>query len=275
MPHLTAPDGATIHYTSSGSGRPLLMVHGLAANSLFFEPAVEPLAREYRVVRMDLRGHGRSGRESVDHSVRLAAQDVHQLLTALELRKVTLVGWSLGAAVSYSYLEQYGDDLLAALVCVDSSPRQTVAPGWEHAAFGGLDANAAADVTRAMADDPDAFVEGLIGNCFAAGSTPDPEMLAMLTKQARSASPRALIGFWESVLAEDFRSLLPTIGIPALLVHGARSRIYPTPAGRWLADTIPDARLELLAESGHLPFVEQQSRFVSALDSFLRECVPA
>jgi non-heme chloroperoxidase len=69
----------------------------------------------------------------------------------------------------------------------------------------------------------------------------------------------------------DWRSVVPTVELPMLVVNGARSRIYPVEAGQWLVDRLPDGRHVVFDESGHLPFYEEPEAFNDAIRTFVRD----
>ena len=75
MPYLTAEDGVPIYYTDRGEGAPIFLVHGWTMNHKFFERNIPELSRAHRVVTMDIRGHGHSGKQELNMSLRQAAKD--------------------------------------------------------------------------------------------------------------------------------------------------------------------------------------------------------
>ncbi len=260
--------GRLVHHERHGTGPALVLVHGLGATSRFFDAAVAGLARDHTVVTLDLRGHGRTPRGQEPASLLGAARDLRAVLDELALRDATLVGWSLGATVAYTYLEAYGPHRVARLVSVEQSPFLLSDGGWEHAAFGGLDEAAARQVDASLRGDAGAFTADLVRTCFAAGHEPGPAALAPLVAEAAACSAEAMRELWADVLRQDWRDRITTLGVPVLFVHGAHSRVYPTAVGAWLAHTVPDSRHELFEHSGHLPFVEEPERFCGLVRAF-------
>ena len=98
-----APDGARIAFQVEGEGRPLVLLHGLMAHSGFFEPQ-RALAADFRILRIDLRGHGRSPLDGRAADIGTLADDVRAICDALDLEGAVGVGWSLGAAVLWKLL---------------------------------------------------------------------------------------------------------------------------------------------------------------------------
>ncbi|WP_084700857.1 alpha/beta fold hydrolase [Streptacidiphilus anmyonensis] len=257
------------HDRRPGAGPTVLFVPGLGMTARCFAPVVAALGTEYDVVTVDLRGHGASPEPPLGWTIEDAADDLAQLVERLDLRDVTLVGWSLGATVTYNYLERHGTERVSRLVSVEMSPSLLREEGWEHAAFGGLDAVGALQATRQQWTDPDAYLTALMENCFASGSEPDPAVLQPLLAESLRTSRLALLALWSGVLGQDWRERIGGLALPTLLVHGAKSRIFPTEVGKWLLTALPDARLEMFPHSGHAPFLEEPDRFVQTLRDFV------
>ncbi|MGH9678530.1 MAG: alpha/beta fold hydrolase, partial [Candidatus Acidiferrales bacterium] len=134
--YLETSDGAKIYYEDEGEGQPILLVHGWTCSSRFWRKNVPVLARAFRVVTLDLRGHGKSSKTLDGHTIRQYARDVRAVIEHLGLREAVLVGWSLGGPVILSYYEQYGaDHRLKALGLVDSTPFPFSPASWNSHAL--------------------------------------------------------------------------------------------------------------------------------------------
>lgn len=97
MPSLhELPDGARLVYDDLGSGRPVVLIHGVSMSRRFFGRNAAALAERFRVINLDLRGHGESPPHEGGHTVAPYARDVKDLLDALGLDDAVLVGWSMG-----------------------------------------------------------------------------------------------------------------------------------------------------------------------------------
>ncbi|MER5730137.1 alpha/beta hydrolase [Streptomyces sp. NPDC002138] len=257
------------HVRRSGAGPTVLFVPGLGMTAQCFAHTAAALGPDHDVVTVDLRGHGDSPEPPLGWTIEDAATDLAQVVEHLDLRDVTLVGWSLGATVTYNYVERYGTDRVSRLVSVEMSPHLLREEGWDHAAFGGLDAAGALQATQQQWTDPDAYLTALMENCFAAGIEPEPDVLRPLLTASLKTSRLALLALWGGVLNQDWRERVGALTLPTLLVHGAKSRIFPTEVGKWLLGAFPDARLEMFEESGHAPFIEEPDRFVRVLRDFV------
>ena len=129
------PDGARMAYDDTGSGRPVVLIHGVSMSRRFFERNAAPLAERFRVVNVDLRGHGESPAHEGGHTVAQYARDVKHLLRALGLDDVVVAGWSMGSFVVWDLIRQFGTDGLAGHVVVSQGPSDLKRPDWDLGAF--------------------------------------------------------------------------------------------------------------------------------------------
>lgn len=257
------------HYEEQGDGPALVVVGGLVSTRAFFRDAVRELSADHRVITVELPGHGSTPVGDRPVTAARVIEDIGTLLVELDLRDVTLMGWSLGATLAYGYVAENPDKRVTRLISVDQTPRLTTAPDWEHASFGGLDAEGVAQLRAGIAADFDAFAETLVRSCFAAGSEPPQDVCDALIAEARRCDSTAVSAMLAEAAAIDWREQVAAINVPTLLVHGARSQVCPTPIGEWMARTIPGAQLETFEESGHVPFVEETQRFADVVRAFV------
>ncbi|MDG4859418.1 alpha/beta hydrolase [Streptomyces sp. T-3] len=257
-----------MHHERHGEGPAVLMIPGLGATAAFFDRAVADLSRDHTVVTVDLPGHGRTPRGTQEPTLQSAAVQLRGVIHELGLDQLTLVGWSLGATLAWTYLERFGTDGVRRLVSVDQSPQLLSDDGWEYAAFGSLDRQGGQDLLASVMQDPAAFLANLIRGSFAAGSEPAPELVAELLAHSASCDPAALRSLLADALAQDWRERVGALTLPTLLVHGGRSAVYPPEVGAWLAKVFPVCRLEVLETAGHLCFIEEPERFADAIRTF-------
>ena len=265
MRQFTASDGARIAYTDEGGGRPLVLLHGLMADSGFFERQRE-LAGSFRVVAVDLRGHGRSPAGDSPPTIGRLAEDVAELAASLDLEDAIGVGWSLGAAVLWRVLAGPASHLFAGAVVVDMTPRVLNDDGWDL----GLSRETCEARSQAIRDDFPAFAAAAGQAIFAA-----PGAAADRAASAFAANDPAAIGaLWESLVEADFRPLLPSIRQPTLVVHGAHSHLYGADTAGHLVAALPNARAVAFDRSGHAPHLEQSELFNASLREFAATLPP-
>jgi non-heme chloroperoxidase len=269
MPFVTASDGVLLHYRSRGSGRPLVLVHGWSMNGRFFDRNVDALAEHFRVITVDVRGHGRSRRDLIHLTMEQTGKDLNSVFEHLDLRDAVLGGWSMGMNVVYNYLDAFGTGRLAGVIDIDMTPYLFAEEGYEHGVFGNLDAMASLAVQRQMVADREGLGATLIPAMFAAGSTVDPETLEWWLDESTTVPDLTALALWVSFSSQDFRPLLPKIDVPVLLAHGRKSQIYPTPVWEYLAQHIPTTTVAIFENSGHSPFWEEPERFNQVVTDFV------
>ncbi|HEX8571336.1 MAG TPA: alpha/beta hydrolase [Allosphingosinicella sp.] len=265
MRQYTASDGARIAYSDDGEGRPLVLLHGLMADSGFFGRQRD-LSNNYRTIAIDLRGHGRTpaGREAP--TIGRLAEDVADLAQALELEGAVGIGWSLGAAVLWRVLAGPASQRFAGAVVIDMTPRVLNDDGWDL----GLSRETCEARSHAICNDFQAFAAAAGQAIFA---TPGPE--ADRAAAAFAANDPAAIGaLWKSLVEADFRPLLPSIRQPTLVVHGAQSHLYGADTAGHLVAALPNARAVAFDRSGHAPHLEQPELFNAAIREFAATLPP-
>jgi pimeloyl-[acyl-carrier protein] methyl ester esterase len=261
--HFTASDGARIAYRDEGEGRPLVLLHGLMAHSGFFA-GQQPLARDFRLIAIDLRGHGASEAGGA-LTVGQLARDVAELSETLDLQDAIGVGWSLGASVLWDVLSGPAGRRFAASVVVDMTARVENLDGWDL----GLSPEACALRSAAIAADFRTFAMAAGQAIF---SQPISDRMRETANWASAEFARndpATIGaVWQSLVAEDFRPLLSRIRQPTLVIHGRHSQLYDAATAEYLARALPNAREVEFEGSGHAPQLEQGDLFNAAIRDF-------
>lgn len=268
MSYLETPDGVPLYYEDRGAGDAVLLVHGWTMNSEYWwRKNVDALADSHRVVTLDLRGHGRSGKTDDGHTLVQYARDVRHLVESFDLNDLALVGWSMGAAVAMTYLDLYGSDRLCGVCFVDQSPKFYSAEDWEYAVFGEFSPEALAGLVENLRANRAETVKPVLSAFFA--ETPPSETIDEMYAETTQTPTAVAVDALGDMAATDLRHVLPEIDVPVLLVYGEQSAVFPVEVGEWMRDEIPDAELLRFSESGHCPFWEEQERFNDALAQFV------
>jgi non-heme chloroperoxidase len=250
------PDGARLAYDDTGKGRPVVLLHGVCMSRRFFERNAGPLAERFRVISVDLRGHGESPASEGGHTVAQYAQDVKHLLDTLELDGAVLVGWSMGTFVIWDLLRQFGVTGIAGHVNVSQGPTDLRREGWEIGSFSEAELFGA---LAAAQDDFQAFVDELIPAMFMHEPTADvhAELLGEILRVGANAGTCILL----DQTLRDYRELVTTYDLPTLLVWGEDEKFVQAANGPWLQSAQPAAELVLFEHSGHCPMWEEPERF--------------
>jgi pimeloyl-ACP methyl ester carboxylesterase len=260
----TASDGARIAYRDEGEGTPLVLLHGLMAHGGFFREQAA-LAGRFRLIRVDLRGHGASAESAGEPTVEQIAGDVAGLAEALDLKGAIGVGWSLGATILWHVLTGPAARRFAGAVVIDMTARVLNDAEWGL----GLSAEACEARSAAIRDDFERFArdagQGIFAHPVANGALALADWASL--EFARN-DPATIAALWASLVRQDVRALLERIEHPTLVVHGAQSRLYGEDTADHLVAALPDARAVRFDRSGHAPHLEQPELFNQTLTDF-------
>lgn len=263
LAHYIASDGVRIVYDDEGEGRPLVLLHGLMADRSFFK-AQRPLADRFRLIAVDLRGHGES-RASTGLDLARLADDVGGIADRLALEGAIGIGWSLGAAVLWDVLAGPASPRFAGAVVVDMTPKVTNDHGWEL----GLGGEACEARSQAMENDFPAFATGAGQAIFRpTGDAPVGEAQRWAGARFAANDAASISSLWRSLMRRDYRSTLAAISQPTLIIHGAHSHLYGPETAEHLGQAIPDSRIVRFEESGHSPHLEQPELFNRRIAEF-------
>lgn len=264
MESFTASDGARIAYRDEGAGQPLVLLHGLMAHGGFFR-AQAPLAADFRLIRIDLRGHGASTGGNERPRVEELARDVAELAAALDLNDAIGVGWSMGATVLWHVLTGAAADRFAGAVVVDMTARVLNDEEWAL----GLSPEACEARSAAIRDDFGSFALAAGQGIFAQPVENGAKALAdWASFEFARNDPATIAALWTSLVRQDVRALLERIRHPTLVVHGARSGLYGDDTADHLVAALPNASAVRFEASGHAPHLEQPELFNRTLHDF-------
>jgi non-heme chloroperoxidase len=266
-------DAVGIHYVEVGGGPPLVMLPGFSQSAAEFRKQLDGLGSDHRVIAMDHRGHGASEKPEHGYRVSRLAADLRDVLEALELHKVTLVGHSLGCSVIWSYLDLFGGDRVERLVLVDQ-PAVTAAelvPEGQAQKMGAIfTAEAAYDIAAGLRGDDATGVSRGIVDMMHTRSLSAVDFDWIVEQNMLLPRPMAATLHLDNY-SNDFRDVLPRITVPTLVVGGVHS-VFGADLAEWIAAQIPGARLRIFSDSeagSHLMFWENSELFNLVVRKFL------
>lgn len=254
---LTLPNGLTLRYEERGdtTGDPLILLHGYTDSRQSFERLASQLPYRVRTIAIDLRGHGDSDRPG-SYDIREMANDVVRFIEAKRLRRVTLVGHSMGSLVAREAARK-ARSRVAGLVLIGSGVT------FDNEVVRGLQAE-----LNSLGDAIDReFVEGFQRSTLYA---PVPAGFLDKVIEASSTVPPAI---WRDVLVQileynDSRSLA-SIRVPTMLMWGSRDAIVSRTDQEALLSGIPGSYLVEYRDVGHAPHWERPAAVVADLLAFL------
>ena len=265
-----------LYYEDQGSGPVVVLLSGWPFDGRSWEPQRHALlASGHRVIAYDRRGFGRSSRPSIGYDFDTLAEDLHILLTQLDLQDVTLIGFSLGTGEVARYVGTYGTERLRGCVFIES-----LAPSFVKSAENpwGVDEEAVAGVQQAILDDRGAWLTGLISDFLNldqyAGTRVSEDTVRILFNAGAEASPEAT---WACVRTwlDDYTTDITRLDVPTLIIHGTADRILSIDGqGRRLHAALPDAQYVEIEGGPHVLCVTHAAEVNEALLAFLRQPAP-
>jgi len=245
--------------------RSIVLLHGWTMRGSIFDDLIARLPAEFDCYAPDLPGHGEQA--IAEPSLAAAAQTLADLLEAQDLSDAVLVGWSMGAAVAWQFIEQFGADRVAGLMTVDMSPKLGCRPDWPHGLIGQSEADLDTTTERMVADwrgMTEAIATTMFGHRDGA---PGYSRQAALD-QILANDPEKMITMWKALTGMDRRQLIKQLPCPLLATCGGLSRVYPKSTAKWMAETAPRGETHVFEASGHSPHLEEPEAFAGRLINF-------
>ncbi|POO56095.1 alpha/beta fold hydrolase [Agrobacterium rosae] len=271
MAFIDAKDGTTLHVKDMGTGRPVILIHGWPLTGDMFEyQTVALLEAGFRVITYDRRGFGQSGHPADGYNYDTFADDLASVIESLDLRNVSLVGFSMGGGEIARYLSRHGADRISKAVLVAS-----VAPYLlkDDRNPDGVDASVFEGMKDDIRKDRFAFLQSFAKTFYGVGLVSSPVSQGVLDWSfvlGVMASPKATIDCVDAFGKTDFRPDLDAFTIPTLVIHGTADKTVPIdPSGRAAAKGIPGAQLIEYDGEPHGLFATVPDRLNRDLIAFL------
>lgn len=257
-------DGLRLHIAEAGAGPALMLVHGLSASHAVWEPVIEAVAEGWRVIALDLPGHGESDKPDAPYTVDFFAGMVRSLARELGIQEAVVAGSSLGGQIALELAIWYPTFTRALVLAAPAVGYSQALRPVGHA----LKMLTGPRVLRASLER------------FFQQNFHDRSQIGHMTRrrvlEERLAAPdfpafaRAVARSLGGVLAAE-RQPLDRVTQPVLVVWGRQDRLVPLQRSAALLHRLPHARLHVLERCGHLPMLEQPAAFNRVLSEFLRD----
>jgi pimeloyl-ACP methyl ester carboxylesterase len=277
----------TIHghrraFRIAGSGPVILLLHGMGDNSTTWDTVHAKLAQRFTVIAPDLLGHGESDKPRADYSLAAFANGIRDLLIALGIDRVTVVGHSLGGGIAMQFVYHYPQFVERVVLVSAGGVSKDVSLALRLAAMPmGAEALSLLKVPGAVSalDLVGRAVGNVVGSTRFGRDVPSfPRLLDGLRK------PGAVAAF-----ARTLRSVVDTRGqfvtmldrsylmqdLPLQIIWGEDDVIIPVSHARLAHQQIPDSRLEIFEKSGHTPHRDHPDRFVAVVEQFIDSTEPS
>jgi non-heme chloroperoxidase len=243
-----------LYYNDHGSGKPVVLIHGWPLNGASWEKqTLALLDAGCRVVTYDRRGFGKSSRPTVGYDYDTFADDLHHLVSKLDLKDFTLAGFSMGGGEVARYIGKYGTKHMSKAVFISAVPpfllKTTDNPqGVDKSVFDGM--------KFAIGQDRLAFLAKFLSDFYNVdvlkGKSISDQVVQWSWNAASVASPRGTIDCVTAFGETDFRGDLQKIDIPTLVIHGTEDRIVPFPiSGKRTSEMVKGAKLVAIDGAPH------------------------
>ncbi len=277
MPYITVgkENSANIdlYYRDIGAGKPVVLIHGWPLNGASWEKQITALIENgHRVITYDRRGFGQSSQPSSGYDYDTFAADLNTLLTKLDLKDVSLVGFSMGTGEVTRYLSTYGSARVSDATLIGVIPPFLLKTSDNP---GGIDPSVFEGIKAGIKADRLAFLTQFLTNFYNYDVLKDKrisqEVFQNSWNVASGASPigtLACVSAWVT----DFRRDLPKIDVPTLIIHGDADRILPFDVtAKLLPSLIKNSQLVTIKDGPHGILATHGEEVNAALLNFFQQ----
>ncbi|WP_337157283.1 alpha/beta hydrolase [Pseudomonas putida] len=254
------PNGTTLAYYEAGDpkGPALVLLHGFTDNARSWSLTLPYLDARYRIIAVDLRGHGRSSAPECCYALNDMAYDIRLLLDRLGIAKASLVGHSLGSILAQTLAEQYPErvDKVVLVSSTGSTTQISQEGSWLATQIAAL---------KAPIDPDSPFMREWYANPLPV----DADFIA----RERAESAAVPLQVWRGVLhalqVTEFGRDLPKLKAPVLILHGSQDSLFDANAQNALRQALPQARFHAFADAGHNLAWEHPQAAAEQINAFL------
>src|ERR1019366_6190299 len=242
-----------LYYEDHGSGDPVVLIHGYPLSGASWEKQIpQLLAAGRRVITYDRRGFGKSSQPTTGYNYDTFAEDLHNLVTTLDLRDFALAGFSMGGGEVARYLGTYGSERVSNAVFISSVPPFLLKTSDNPE---GVDGAVFESIKKAIVADRPAFLSQFLSNFYnvdtLGGKLISDQAVQLSWNIAVGASPKGTLECVSAWLT-DFRNDLKRIDIPTLVIHGDADRILPISAtGKRTPEFVNGSKLVVVEGGPH------------------------
>ena len=251
--------GLRVHYRDEGKpdGQLLVLIHGSNASLHTWEPWVAILGKDYRIISLDLPGHGLTGKNPAGvYDNASYVNVVDRLLAKLNVEKAVIGGNSMGGGVSWLYASKHPEKV-EALLLVDATGQPNVKSGEVPIGFRLMRVPVLKEVTRFIS--PRSIFESSVKTSMSVQSKIDDKLIDRYWELNRYPSNRdATMQRFSSPnsMQPGTKDQISAIKVPVLILWGAEDNLIPVTSAKWFAEALPQAKLVIYPNVGHIPMEE-------------------
>ena len=246
-----------ISYSATGSGTPIILLHGWACNQQFWKNQLYSLSKKHQVLTPDFRGHGLSEKSEEGCNIANLAEDIHVMIENLDIRPAVIIGHSMGGMVAQQLAITHPHDFsaLGLIATAASDPEHQLISVRIYDETSEIGYHAA--LTRHF---PAWFSENATS-----------DMKDWIRVQMMKTSERVALAMINDYRNLDYRDELSKIRIPTLVIGASSDTSTTVTRSKEIADLIPEAKFVAIAGSGHFVQLEQPTKINQEINIFLTE----
>lgn len=254
---------AAIRFSDQGSGRAVVLLHGFLGSKAIWQATADNLAKSYRVIAIDLPGHGESPTIGYAHSMEMMARCVKAVMNALKLKRYVIIGHSMGGYVGLAFAELFPDNLRG--LCLYHS---SAYPDSEEKKADRLRAIQVVKANKTV------YTKNTIRNLFAAKNLKYlHNEIGFATAIAKGTDKRGIVAALYGMRDRPGRDIiLGMVTYPVMMVIGEHDNVLPAASLLEQSQLIRNKTLLYLEHDGHFGFLESPRQSNKALRAFLRKC---
>ncbi len=258
-------------WRTSGKKQDIIILHGWSSSFYDWEPFIESLQNDFNVYIWHARAYN-------DNHATIAklASDTAFIIEKYNLKQPALIGHSMGALTILEYISQFGTKDISAICLIDQSPKIITDTDWSL----GLYRNYTTEdnyhfITDLQKDFVPAVMKLILANKIMTEYEREAfkKMSIYLDRERQVAGlkPESWIHCWSDFVQKDYREVLKKIDIPTQLIYGGKSNFYGFDVANYIHSQIKGSKLEIFAEAGHSPQIEDMPRFLDIIRNFIAQ----
>jgi 3-oxoadipate enol-lactonase len=256
-------NGIKVCYTDSVNGDiPVVFIHGFPFDKSMWEPQVEFLKKDFRVITYDIRGFGKSGSGAQPTDIDLFAKDFVEFMDVLDIKEAVVCGHSLGGYILMTAANRNFEKLRGLILC----DTQCIAES-EETKQGMIEL--AADLEK---DGHNKFIDTIINNAFSeATRRSNTQVIDKAKQSAHVTSPKTLkLSLIALSQRHEICNQLKELTVPVMVICGKEDNIIPLSRSEFIFNSVENAQLKVIENAGYLPNLEQPQIFNGHMISFLQ-----
>jgi pimeloyl-ACP methyl ester carboxylesterase len=252
-----------VTFSDTGKGRVVVLLHGFLGSHEIWEQAITNLSKSYRVIAIDLPGHGGTDNFGYVHTMELMAKCVKKVLEHLKLKRYVLIGHSMGGYATLAFADLFPDDIRG--ICLYHSSAYADSEEKKR------DRSRSVKVVKA---NHKIYTSEVIRNLFSAKNLKYlKKELSFATKIAGKTKKQGIVASLEGMKDRiDRRIILALVEYPIMMVIGEHDNVLPAAQLLEQAEKIQHKQILYLEHDGHMGFLESPKESNKALRRFLRTC---